>query len=109
MNFLDNTENVLQWASEPFAIPYQSPLDGRVHRYFPDFFIKLNGESNEVETLVVEVKPYSQSTIGKRKKLSLNEASVLAVNRAKWESAVEYCHSKGWTFRVLTEKDIFGK
>ena len=42
MSFLDNNTNVLEWSSEEHIIPYRSPLDGKVHRYFPDFFVKKN-------------------------------------------------------------------
>ena len=32
----DSNPNVLEWTSESICIPYTSPLDGRVHRYFVD-------------------------------------------------------------------------
>jgi len=35
-------ENILEWASEEFWIPYKDPTTNRVRRYFPDFFIKYN-------------------------------------------------------------------
>ena len=45
MNYCDLTENVSEWQSEEFWIPYISPKDNRVHRYFPDFYIKTkNGD-----------------------------------------------------------------
>ena len=40
MNYCDLNENVLEWASEEFWIPYKDPTTNRVRRYFPDFFIK---------------------------------------------------------------------
>ena len=33
----DLSESILEWGSEEFFIPYLSPIDKRVHRYFPDF------------------------------------------------------------------------
>ena len=36
MSSLDRNENVLEWASEEIVIPYESPFDGKVHRYYPD-------------------------------------------------------------------------
>ena len=33
--------NIVEWSSEEFSIPYLSPLDRRVHRYFPDFYMKV--------------------------------------------------------------------
>ena len=41
MVYFDRNENVLEWASEEVIIPYVSPLDGKVHRYFPDFIVKV--------------------------------------------------------------------
>ena len=40
MVYCDNNPNILEWGSEEIIIPYKSPLDKKVHRYFPDFFIK---------------------------------------------------------------------
>ena len=40
MTYLDRNPNVIQWASEEFFVPYKSPIDGKVHRYFPDFWVK---------------------------------------------------------------------
>ena len=41
MVYCDRNENILEWGSEEIVIPYRSPLDGRIHRYFPDFYIKV--------------------------------------------------------------------
>ena len=45
MKWCDRNVNILEWGSEEFFIPYKSPLDNRVHRYFPDFYMKVQ-ESN---------------------------------------------------------------
>ena len=39
-NYCDLNENIVEWGSEEFWIPYLSPVDKRIHRYFPDFIIK---------------------------------------------------------------------
>ena len=39
MVYCDKNTNILEWASEEIAIPYRSPIDNRVHRYFPDFYM----------------------------------------------------------------------
>jgi hypothetical protein len=44
MRYLDENSSIVQWSSEELAIPYVSPLDGRVHRYFPDFIVKIKRE-----------------------------------------------------------------
>jgi len=40
MLYVDSHPEILEWGSEEFSIPYRSPIDGRIHRYFPDFYIK---------------------------------------------------------------------
>ena len=40
MLYCDRNDSV-QWASEEISIPYLSPLDNKVHRYYPDFLVKL--------------------------------------------------------------------
>ena len=37
MVYCDITEAVIEWGSEEVIIPYLSPVDNRIHRYFPDF------------------------------------------------------------------------
>ena len=60
MRYCDLTEEVDQWQSEEFWIPYVSPVDNRVHRYFPDFFIKYKDKTGRYRTVVVEIKPKRQ-------------------------------------------------
>ena len=49
MVFCDRSQNILEWGSEEVVIPYRSPIDGRVHRYYVDFYIKVNTKSNEIK------------------------------------------------------------
>ncbi len=37
----DKSRDVVSWASEEFSIPYVSPKDNKVHRYYPDYLIKV--------------------------------------------------------------------
>ena len=50
----DLNENILQWGSEEFYIPYVSPLDKRVHKYYPDFIIKVRESTGQIKTYVIE-------------------------------------------------------
>jgi len=47
MQYCDLTESVNEWRSEEFFIPYISPLDNKVHRYFPDFFVKYKDKNGK--------------------------------------------------------------
>ena len=38
--YCDLNDSIIKWASEEITIPYRSPIDNRIHRYFPDFYIK---------------------------------------------------------------------
>ena len=38
MIYFDKRKDVKRWSSEEIAIPYRNPFDGKVHRYFPDFY-----------------------------------------------------------------------
>lgn len=41
MKWCDMRPDVLEWQSEEFFIPYKHPIDGKMHRYFPDFYVKV--------------------------------------------------------------------
>ena len=64
----DLNENIVSWASEEFSIPYVSPVDNRVHRYFPDYLIKVKESTGKIKTYVVEVKPKKQTAPPKKPK-----------------------------------------
>lgn len=110
MKYCDANDNILQWGSEELIIPYISPLDGKRHRYYPDFFIKVKTKSNSVKKFLVEVKPQYQvegPKVQKRMtKRYLNEVATYAVNQAKWEAAKEFCHDRQWEFIILTEHEL---
>ena len=40
MRRCDETNDIVQWSSEEIIVPYRSLIDGRKHRYFPDFWVK---------------------------------------------------------------------
>lgn len=111
MKYLDENAGVLQWASEEIIIPYKSPVDGKYHRYFPDFWVKSRDKEGNVSVRIFEVKPESQSVepkpkSGKPTKKYLTEVARYGINSAKWAAAREYCKERGWTFHVLTEREL---
>ena len=106
----DLNENVLQWGSEEFSIPYVSPIDNRVHKYFPDFIVKLRENSGRTKTYVIEVKPKKQTRPpkpGKRKTKSfIYETMEYAKNQAKWKAAEEFCADRMIEFKIITEDEL---
>jgi len=110
MNFLDRNPNVIQWASEEFFVPYKSPIDGKIHRYFPDFWVKKKNNQGITETIVIEVKPKNQTippvVRSQINKQYLYEVQTWGINTAKWEAAEKYCLEKSWKFMIVTEKEL---
>ena len=106
----DLNENIISWGSEEFSIPYVSPVDNRVHRYFPDFIIKVREQTGEIKTYIIEVKPKKQTIQPKQKsrvtKSYLYECKTYAVNQAKWQAADEFCKDHMIGFKVITEEEL---
>lgn len=110
MKWCDDHDNVLEWGSEEIVVPYRSPLDGRIHRYFVDFYIKIRNKNNTIKKYLIEVKPKKQTVqpkVPKRKTPRyLNEVSTYVVNQAKWEAAREWCADRRLEFLILTEEHL---
>jgi len=110
MMWLDEHKDVFEWSSEEFFIPYRSPVDGRIHRYFPDFYVKKKSADGKIESLVIEVKPLHQTQEPKKQskpsRRYINEVMTWGVNESKWKAANEYCLDRGWQFRLITEREL---
>ena len=106
MTFCDNNKSVLKWASESIAIPYMNPITGKRANYIPDFFIVYENKFGKQVAEMVEIKPKKQSLIESRV-ASARDRAVVAVNHAKWAAARAYCIHNRFTFRVITEDDLF--
>ena len=100
MVYCDKNDNILEWASEEIAIPYRSPIDNRVHRYFPDFYMKVKETNGRIKNYVIEVKPAKQTIPPKKPKRQtkgyIREAYEYARNQAKWKMAKEFCADRQW-------------
>ena len=109
MVYCDTNENVLEWGSEERCLPCSSPVDNRVHRYFPDFYIKVK-ESNSIKKYLIEVKPKKQTSPPKKPRRQtkgyIREAYEYAKNQAKWKAAREFCADRMWEFKVITEIEL---
>lgn len=104
--------SVLEWHSEPVAIPYFSHVKGRNSRYFPDIYAKIKTKKGVIKKLLIEVKPKAQTippkkTKKKNQKNFLQEQQVYQNNQEKWDAAKKYCDSRDMEFLILTEDDIF--
>lgn len=110
MRFCDKHKDVKQWASEEVVIPYRSPIDGKIHRYYPDFWIKKINRQGKYDTVLIEVKPFYQTVEPKVQKKPtkryLSEVKTWGINSSKWKAAQEYCKDRGWQFQIITEKEL---
>ena len=110
MKWCDTNSSVLEWGSETAIIPYKSPVDNKIHRYFVDFYIKVQDRNGKITKYLVEIKPDKftkpPAIPKKQTKRFIDEVFQYGVNQAKWKSANEFCISKGMQFLVLTEKDL---
>ena len=115
--FVDTHPDVVWWQSEEIAIPYMSPIDNKVHRYFPDVILKKKVGPDKYETVMIEIKPKKQTMppdISKRNSTPsgrisrryLNEVKTYGINDAKWVAARKYCAERGWTFAIMTEDHL---
>ena len=110
MVYCDKNAKILEWGSEEIALPYISPHDSRVHRYFPDFYIKVQENTGKIKRYLIEVKPKKQTKPPAKPKRQtkgyIREAFEYARNQAKWKAAREFCADRMWEFKVITEQEL---
>jgi hypothetical protein len=115
--YIDEHPDVIWWASEEYAIPYMSPLDNKRHRYFPDVVVNRKTTDGSTKTLMIEIKPKSQTKppdikkkndtkTGRVSRRYLNEVKSWGINEAKWKAAQIWCAQRGWEFHIYTEDQL---
>jgi hypothetical protein len=106
MRYCDLSENVLFWSSEELSIIYRSPIDQKIHRYFPDFIIKMKTGKR----YMIEIKPDRQTRPPKKPKRQtksyMREGLEYVKNQAKWRAAQYYCEDNDLEFKLITEKEL---
>ena len=111
--WLDANPDVVYWQSEEVVVPYVSPKDNKIHRYFPDLVFELK-KGDKRQVYMIEIKPEKQmvppnparrnaTPSGRVSTRYLREAATYSINDAKWEAAKKYCAQKGWIFKVWGE------
>ena len=110
MRWCDTNASVLEWGSETVIIPYKSPVDSKLHRYFVDFYVKIKNKDNKIVKYLVEIKPEKFTKppeVPKRQtKKFIQEVFQYGTNQAKWKAANEFCQDRGMKFLILTENDL---
>ena len=113
MKYFDLSGNIVEWQSEELWIPYRSPIDRKIHRYFPDFLIRVVDKEGNKTTKIIEVKPKKQTIPPEIRKNGtkptrkyLTEAVNYGINSAKWKAAKDYCSDRKWEFLIFTEREL---
>ena len=112
--WLDKNLNVVEWSSESIFINYFDPVKNKPRRYFPDFYVLMQGKDKKLKKFVVEVKPHKETKPpnnrgNKSAKTKMYESRTYSTNQAKWNAARMWCDKMGMIFLILTEKEMFGK
>lgn len=99
----EDRDDIVAWSSEETVVPYVCPTDKKAHRYFIDLKIKFkNGR-----TVLVEIKPKSQTIPPKKPsrqtKKYINEVMTYIKNEAKWKAASKFAKDRGYHFEIWTE------
>lgn len=110
--YLDNSKEIIEYSSEEIVVPYRSPLDNRIHNYFVDFCVtRIN--KGQKETVLLELKPdkFTRPPVKKKRMTNkyISEVKTYLINDAKWQAAQTFAKTRGWSFHVLTERDLFAQ
>lgn len=110
MKYLDEHPSIVWWSSEELAISYKSPIDNKMHKYYPDFVFESKARNGRKKVHMWEIKPQYQTMkpkMPKRKtKTYLKEMITYTVNQAKWEAADIFCQKHNWVFSIINEYDL---
>ena len=106
--WLDTNDSVLLWNSESAIVPYISPIDNKIHKYYVDFLAKMRLKDGSEKTYAIEIKPKSQCLPSKarNKQRLITETATYLVNQAKWKFAKEHFEKQGVQFIVINEDDM---
>ena len=109
MGYCDKNKDVLEWGSEEIVIYYRS-VDNKIHRYYPDFYMKVKQSNGTYKKFVVEIKPKAQTVKPKRplreSRVYKNALLTYERNRRKWSTAYAWCNKHNMNFLILTEDHL---
>lgn len=89
---LDFDPEVVNLREQPFTLRYLD--EGLQRKYTPDVQVDFLSRSGQSRTVVYEVKPLA---------VLKEEFQTL---RPKFKAAISHCRSRGWKFKIVTEKHI---
>ena len=106
----DRNPNVVKWSSENVCIPYISPVDGKMHRYYVDNVVHIK-DGDSIIKYLIEIKPHKQTqppkSHGNKKRTTVvYEQATWSINQAKWAAAKTWADKNKYIFQIVTEKDF---
>lgn len=117
-NFMDRSENIIQWDYEPFGLWYidQSSRNsegkrGKKRRYFIDIVCTIKKKDGTIKKALIEIKHSKdlKKPIASKRKSQRNQRldeNAYLKNRCKWSAAKTYCDKMGYEFIILTEQHL---
>lgn len=107
---LDLDPSVKRWAAESMKIEYISPVDKRIHRYFPDAYIEKVVKGEQVK-IIAEIKPLAfltppekkQGGTLKQRARYLENLKKYVIIQAKKRATEKYALKMGYKYLFITE------
>ena len=117
LEYCDNNELVVEYASEPIGIPYFNPILKKESTYWIDCYMATRTPDGNLTKWLIEIKPNKYLTPPEppnrlTEKQTLNyarHAKAYIINNAKFNAAKVYAHKNGMRFGIITENFLFNK
>lgn len=112
--YCDTNPGIINWSSEPVAIKYYNPYTKKIHKYYPDFWIKVKTSEGTIKEYLVEIKPKSSTKLPKPPKRNTTQSvknykyavETYIKNTAKAKAAHHFAKNRNMKFIILTEDSI---
>lgn len=107
MRWCDASPQVVKWNSEDIVIPYLSPIDQSMHRYFVDFIVQIQ-KDGVLKNYLIEIKPHEQTMPPKKSRSKYYQKNVETwlINQAKWAAAKKWAEANGCEFVIMDEYSL---
>ena len=110
LQWCDDTQSIISYASECVKVPYIHPLDNRPHEYYIDFYIDMKLSDGTTQKWLIEVKPEKYTKLPKEPKKKTAKSmknyrvhyQTSLINIEKFKSAKYYSKQMGAIFGVIS-------
>jgi hypothetical protein len=117
LSYCDNTEAVIEYASEPTGIAYWNPILKKESIYWVDCYMATKSPEGAITKWIIEVKPNKYLTppepptrLTEKATMSYAmHAKAYVINDAKFKAAKVYAKKNNMRFGIITENFLFNK